>query len=570
MLIATLMMLLAAPLPEAGVWGHWYGIPRQSELTAVTGAIVDRSSGAPLAASLQVVDVEGNILVTATSGTSGAFRIRLPRGSEILTVAAAEHAFFIERVLTLEDGIRLPLERAARIGGHVTDKTGAPVAGAEVWAVDAARAGWYPAPVSHIARTDSAGFFAITDATPGIFGLHARHPHFLDKRVLGGGATAGTNENIVVNLEARAPLDGVVLDEKGRTVAGADVAFFERSGIHSTHPSVVDVTKTDRKGRFRIDASKSEGWIAARGRGLSWGAVEMPSSGELTVHLRTRERVEGIVVDPQGAVVAGATIERMFSEPATWDEAAAQEALHSYLSGGLAQVTTDARGRFALPLFDHLDPTLTLLAELPGRARVIQEVPRDRPAKLRLEYAVTVRGWVTSGGRRIHSPADVSAQIKTEKGTRTIGQPADEGTFELLDAAPGHWTLFVVAEGRANGPSIELDVGTSPPPLVRLELGEIDPRPKVVWHVRGRAVLQDQTAGADLEVQSSTDRVGFSAITGTTGPDGRFEIDVPAGTREICVFEHPDAKGRASGKCKKIPTPDASLNADVGDVEMPR
>lgn len=569
MLIATLVMLLATPLPEAGVWGHWYGTPRQSDLLEVSGAVVDRSSGEPLAATLQIVDVEGKVMVTATSGTSGAFRIALPRGSEILTVSAPGHAFFLARALKLDDGMRVPLERAARVEGHVRDKTGAPVAGAEVWTVDAARSGWFPAPVSHIARTDSAGFFAVSDATPGIFALHARHPRFLERRVLAGRATADTTENNDVILEARVPLDGVVLDERGRPIAKADVAFFQTSEINSTHPSAVEVTKTDRKGRFRLNASEGKGWIAARGPGLSYGAVAMPSSRELTVHVRNLERAEGVVIDSRGANAAGATIARMSSDPATYDEAAAEQALHSYFSGGLVQVTTDARGRFALPLFDHLNPTVTLLAELPERARVIQEVPRDRRATLRLEDAVTVRGRVMSAGRRIHTEAHVSAKVTTTNGTRTIGQAVDEGTFELLNTGPGHWTLFVVAAGRVNGPSIELDVGTSPPPLLQLELGEIDTHPKIVWHVRGRAVLPDQSAGAGLAVASSTDGVGDSAITRRTGPDGRFEIDVPAGTREICVRRDFDASNQSSGKCIGIPAPDASLNADVGDVELP-
>ncbi|MCA8972193.1 MAG: carboxypeptidase regulatory-like domain-containing protein, partial [Planctomycetes bacterium] len=220
----------------------------------------------------------------------------------------------------------------------------------------------------------------------------------------------GPPKRLVPNSPDEAPLSvdmmlergrvvvGRVVDIDGHPVAGAAILLAENAG----GTRVVEVTQSDREGRYRVQLSGSQDIAAHKdGHVDSWTYTTFGNTTpEMTLEIPLRgpaARVEGIVTDVDGTAIAGAqvligqerrsTIGRIVEAPPPFHARSAPP----------ARVLTDAHGRFVV---NTLSPDRTLVAVralgfAPWSEHRAFTAGRTTDLELRLERGARVRGMVT-------------------------------------------------------------------------------------------------------------------------------------------------------------------------------
>lgn len=286
------------------------------------------------------------------------------------------------------------------------------------------------------------GLLTFPSYPPGPVLLHVEAPGYAAAVTLATGDRAGLPSRERVVLERGAPLAGVVVDESGRPVADAAVAWRSCRGAGAMREPV----RTGADGSFRLVFGPHDGVCELS---VDHDAYEstlhalhdetLPDSVRIVI--RAGRLVTGRVVDARGQPVSGAAVGT--SVPGI---------------GGGKQTITDDAGEFTLRGLPGPHVEQFLYAELDGARSHPVAVPAEpaEPVTLELVHADLAAGVVVhADGRpaahasvRFQGPLEVEPEVSDRAGRFWIqGEVlADrDGRFEIRGLAPGRYRVMAVA-----------------------------------------------------------------------------------------------------------------------------
>lgn len=170
---------------------------------------------------------------------------------------------------------------------------------------------------------------------------------------------------------------GRVFDAAGSPRSGVRVKFTPMTSKNAATPTAT----SDVTGRFELGLTIALGSVAVddeRFVTLYAPAVDGPFTGEAVVVIADAVAMSGLVVDDNGAPIAGATIDFEFSRRVA-------AAIPVPLDGSVGrsfETRSDASGRFARAAVP-LVPGIKIVASATGHASVTQSVPERGPLDLR-------------------------------------------------------------------------------------------------------------------------------------------------------------------------------------------
>ena len=424
-------------------------------------------------------------------------------GAAPLTVAIVGGAA-AERVV-------LRLARAATITGRVESEAG-PVAGAALSVLylagpDAAsdqsdQGAWSLA--SRVV-SDASGAFALTALPPGRVQVLAEHAAY----ALGESAefvlrSGGREDGVVIQLAGGGRVTGVVADPRGAPVPDADVRFGD--------DTTTVLARSDSLGRFVVKSvpagtTSLVAWALGYAPGTATAIEVAPGeTANVTLRLEREPGVLGVVVDPAGRPVAGATVHASADGKVIPRPRAAETD-----QGGrfwIREVPPSATGLYAT----HPDHARSETAPIVTAARNLDMVLRLTPG------AMLVGRVVDEAGRPVaHFVARVSQGEDAGADRRMLNVADPGGAFEARGLSVGTWRVRVTAPGypAAESAPVALAAGvTGDVGVIRLERGA---------NVRGRVVR----AGTALGIAGARVRLdGMGADGGgpsvATDAEGRF------------------------------------------------
>ena len=430
---------------------------------------VVRAAGRPAPETLVEIAGPGGRKETH-AGPDGAFSFpSLPEGTYALRAGRDDEAAYLEQV-QVAGGARsgvlaVELKPAARVEGRVRDGAGQPVVTATVTLVEAPFG-----PLGRTAHTGLDGAFAFRGVAPGAYLLSAR----ADGHYGGAARPVEVGKSGVTRAELTllrgAVIEGLVVDERGRPVAGASLEVagealdgapiavtaaqatvadpagrLEASGelgilrgpipfppaapLPLTPSTVGTATAggfiSDKRGAFRLSGLPPGRLVVtaahpAYARAASEPLEARPGATLSTrITLRSGQSVRGRVVDDRGAPVPGAEL----------------------AADGNVLTVSDAKGEFTL---EHVTGPLSLEARAPGYVTARRTVAPDESAPIELQLAhaegrlagvvVDDRGTPLSGAR-------VEAQAATAPPKTTVTDRA--GAFRLDGLAAGPYRVIV-------------------------------------------------------------------------------------------------------------------------------
>ncbi len=213
-----------------------------------------------------------------------------------------------------EDTVRVVLQPASRVSGHVTGPDGKPVAGAEVaLREESARVLGDPfvrlPPRSpHQEVTDDEGAFSFADVAPGAFQIAAAAPGHQRALLKGLEAKPGQDlSGIAILLSPGATVEGTVRSTDGKPVEDAEVSVADGSSGDSSQ------TSTDADGYYRIEElPPGPHTLEARANGYRRAVRDVEATVEtrgVDFQLDRGLEVSGRVVDETGSPVPDAGVD---------------------------------------------------------------------------------------------------------------------------------------------------------------------------------------------------------------------------------------------------------------------
>jgi beta-lactamase regulating signal transducer with metallopeptidase domain len=446
---------------------------------------------------------------------------------------------------------------AARIGGTVTDETGAAIAGATIELSEpttnrkAGRGILSDLPVT----TDAQGRWTTESVPPEPTGIRGsvKHPEFLNGSMNAplDAMLAGKGD---VVLKRGSVIEGRVLDDLGKPIAGASVVAVDFS-------SLANAPKTESRadGRFRLAnllAGVKTLVVSAPGRTpemrpIQAGAPQPP----FEFRLGPGKTLKGRVVDSTGEPIAGAAITAVVAIAGSGprDE-----------TGLVWRSRSDAEGRF---VWDSAPSNeVRVIANRRGSSIVVHNVRAgDAEQTWVLAQSFRVHGTVTDARtgwpiRRFEFKSSANVSPSSPPRTGLFPNTGLFGKYDLkLQQAPGGFTFSITAEGykpftSRRFPGDETDV-VYDAKLERLAPGEGGGPTGVVLGLDAKPL-----AGADVEmgqaVMPVTLRNGAvyapdsSVIAGVgfvlSGDDGTFTFHPTKDRFELAVI-HETGFARISG-----------------------
>jgi len=490
----------------------------------------------------------------------------------------------------------VPLTRGATLVGRVQDAEGRPIEGALVQVSrggeNVVRAFMRSVEAEGAVRTGRDGSFRARRLAPGENQrLDVRHDDY-EERSLGGLSLTGgaTRSGVTVVLRRGLSLRGVVKDEEGRPLAGAEVTLStartiraSRGGVQMSFigPGSQVRRETGVDGRFELRGLKAgEYELAARRPGFSRASLDPVHVAEA----RTAELVE-LVLKP-GATISGVLRDRTGVGASGWyvsARGASQGGGPAFGAGAIrSEEPTGPDGVFFL---DGLTAGEAYELQVMGTAGL---GPRKAgvvaPAE-GLELTVTgtgqIRGRVVDGdGGRAIPDFQLRYQPDVQGGMRFVMRMgpgrgrgpyekqsfhAEDGSFVLEDVPAGRWAVEAFAPGYQAGSASGVVVGEGEAAEgveVRLSRGGVVSG-RVLESRTGRPIL-DAAVRAELsggEQRTSMVRIGGEGGDNETATDaeGRYEIvGLAPGTWSVTA-SHPDW----SEATTRVELKDAPATADI-------
>ncbi len=484
----------------------------------------------------------------------------------------------------------VPLTRGATLAGRVVDEEGRPIEGALVQVTrggeNVFRAFMRRMEGEGGARTGRDGSFRAKRLAPGENQrLDVRHDEY-EERALGGISLSpgATRSGVTVVLRRGLSVRGVVKDEDGRPVAGAEVNL---SGARALRAGRGDVQmsfigpgnqlrrETGADGRFEFRGLKAGAYtVSARRPGFSRATVDPVNVAEgragepLELTLKPGATISGILRDKTGAGASGWYV----------SVRAPSQGGPAFGPGGTrSEEPTGPDGLFVL---EGLTTGETYEIQAMGEAglgpRKAGVVAPAEGVELVVTGTGQIRGRVVDGdsGRPIPD-FQVRYQPDAQGGMRFVmrmgpgrgrgpyeRQPfhAEEGSFVLEDVPAGRWTVEAFAPGYQAGSASAVSVSESEAAEgveVRLSKGgAISGR--VLEARTGRPIL-DATVRAELS--GGEPRMGMMRIEGegddneaATDAEGRYEIAGLAPGTWTVTASHPDwSEATTSVELKEAP-----------------
>ena len=511
-----------------GAWGGLRG--------RVEGTVIDVIDDAP-APYVDVIFKTALGEETATSNADGRYAIELATGRYEVR-AMGERLLGLEQPPLLVGRVDKPIPfdvrvtRLAVIRGRVVDDRGSGVAGADVSYLPrtaAERQYTKNQALTSLVQSGDGGAFEL-EAIGGDVHLEAvyrlrggaRRGHAVVAAVLPGTERDG----VEIALGAAGRLAGVVVDPRGRPVAGADVHLAVTLPVSRARQREDAVT--DDAGRFEFPAvmagrasleARAEGWSPSIPFNFDFDAKTDQTDHEL--RLQTPAAVSGRVVDEDDRPVAGIVVTAR--RKVTWM--------------GNQDTTTSSDGTFVLPTLDAGPYELSARSAGYATARVDGIVAPAEGIVLRLRENGALRGIVTDPNRKPvagfvvrveqYVPIDSKTPRRTVPATRVF---AEDGRFEIADLEPGAYDIEIDAAGYAAARvlGIEVPPGSYGDGSVALVSGS-SINGTVTDAVTGKPI-----AGARLSLFGGPD-----GATVASGSDGSFAIDnVSPGLRSVRAL-HP-------------------------------
>ena len=561
--------LLQAPLEREGV---------------LSGLVLSEHLGVPLANATVVVaqllhsefmlpDLEERNAMrtvgTVTTDGEGRFRTTVPMAVPLQVQAtAADHATSRRQPVFAGEVLELRLAEGASIAGTVTRASdGSPVedvllVGRDKWRVEQCRV-----------RTGSSGTFLVEGLPPGLLTVEITPARMATPPSRRLELEPGQRALLDVALDPGTRIHGVVSDERGRPLAGAEV------GVGA---SFAKAMLTDANGAYELlglGGAKRRDLGDVRVRAAGHGVERRPIDLELMTEdtridfvLRPGRIATGRVVDPEGEPLAGAYVAGVGSKT-----------VEGVSRSDWESTTTDAEGRFALDtlhtLVDH-----QLLLQRDGFGSRVYDFPADEGA----------RGSIDYGDLVLHPGGRIEGCLRAQTGAPLVGRQVKlRGTNPDLDrfrpdAEPLEKTWITAvrhtrtdSEGRFHFndlPEGELQVTSSLRgfPAAKDEVTVQLPRGGHVQDVElvldlgdpitGTVLTPDGLPAIGVFIEVGGGRRG-PTIRGTSSEGGRFEllgVTQAMGTVELVTnvssynWYHPDARVGAS----------APTAAFAGDTEV--
>lgn len=528
------------------------------------GRVVDASTGVAIA-GIRVKARRGGALFWDLSGKDGRYEIRgLMPGTFRVSADDPRYVPWIREAVAVTAspaaGQDVPLVRGATLLGRVVDEEGRPVEGATG---RIARSGEHP--VRFFMRMEQGGAFRT--ARDGTFkaqrlmpGANQRltvdHDDY-EARTIGGIvlSAGGTKSGLTVVLPKGLGVRGVVKDENGQPLPGADVemvrAFTFQSGRGASQfsfiggPAQQPRKETGPDGRFEFRGlAVGDYSLVATKRGYARERIdpvkvaEGQASEPIQMVLRPGASISGLVKDRAGNGVPGY---RLSARPST----GAPGPMGPFFGGPMTEEPTGPDGSFLIEGLNTGETyELQLLGDTgPGPRKSGVAAPADG-VEITVSGKGGIRGVVTDGeGHPVpdfevaYSPASrgggggMRVSFRLGPGGRGPGQKvpvhADDGGFVIEDVPAGTWDVEVTAagyqRGRAAGITVEEGV-VAEGAEVKLVKG-----PGLVGRVldaRASRPVLDATVRADLSTGRPRMRMGPDAGDNETmtDADGRFEI----------------------------------------------
>jgi protocatechuate 3,4-dioxygenase beta subunit len=565
----------------------------------LSGRVVDAESARPLAGVKLVARADSAVFL-ARSGADGRYAIRglSPRRYRL----SAEDDRFVPWTRSVNvtagqgDSQDVPLARAATLVGRVVDPDGAPIEGARVQVLKSGenvfRTFMRRMEGEAAVRTGKDGSFRATRIAPGENQrLDVRHDDF-EERALGGISLApgAVRSGLTVVMRRGLTLRGVVKDEEGRLLAGAEVDLSSARSIRAGRggmqmemigPGNQVRRETGADGRFEFRGLKPGDYaVGARRSGFARASIDPVKVAEK----RAAEPIE-LVLKP-GATISGVLHDKLGNGASGWYVAArgSSQGGGPPLGPGTNR-SEDPTGPDGAFLLEGLTAGETYELQVlggwglgPRKSGVV--APADG-----IDLTVTgtgqIRGRVVDGdsGRAIPD-FQVRYQPDAQGGMRFMmrmgpgrgrgpyeRQPfhAEDGSFVLEDVPAGRWTVEAFAPGFQPGSAAAVTVGeseSSDAVEVRLTKGGVVSG-RVLESRTGRPVLD---ATVRVEPSGGERRMGMMRMGGdggddetSTDADGRYELSALAPGTWVVTASHPEwSEATATVEIK-----DAPATADV-------
>ena len=331
-----------------------------------------------------------------------------------------------------------------------------------------------------------------------------------------GWVVAGQALELALELLPGVLVRGTVVDPDQRAVPDAEIWL----DGHNSPGAIMPVARTDNAGRFAVRDVRHGQSVGASAPGHTRScsvivSKSVPEPFEVTIELGTPGgRVQGVVVDPQGRPVAGATV--LLGGQAGWPTC---EASSPFEQRGLPpfRLLTDERGAF-----------------------VADDVPA-RPVEVRVRatgwspwsgFVIAQAGETAVVDVRLQTSAAVSGVVRDEAGLPVadvhVGtEESDEMARQYaFSAADGRFTLRDVLLGRTALEAYKDHAGRAKTSLT-IEPGEThtwDPVLSSGLRILGRVVDGQgrPVAGCDIRAQPEG---GGEVREARTDRDGRFTLD---------------------------------------------
>ena len=373
------------------------------------------------------------------SREDGTFTVRtLPELDYVVFVASAPWATVeMEHALPAVQPLIVTLLTGGALEVTVTDEGGTPLEGVEVSAHDrgaGSGAGFLRAPLT--ATTDKTGFARIDGLAEIAYRLTVEAPGWQTKQITDITVEGATVRAVDVELIPGSTITGIVRDDAGAPLAGAEVRAVPLANRAQARWGPRATVETDAEGQFTIDTLGDQDYTV-RARLDGWLEAEedaTPDAGvPVELALERGPQVRGRIVDQAGAPLPRAQVE----VPQGWR--------------GAKTVSLDADGRFEFYSSD--DDGFILRVRGRGYSEASVDVPEEGGdlGEIVLEEGVRIEGFVTTpdgeplvGARVLASREDTTQTQRWRVARRNLTAFSDaEGRFSIEVDAPN--ALYTVS-----------------------------------------------------------------------------------------------------------------------------